>query len=139
MMRDLLGVLLEGPEPDWTKKPAVFPSTQHTGRGNHTQSAVNWPKIVQSMVSGRLEKIYKAWSEADKSEITKYVSWDCVSKQTGIPVEEIAAEVKYLQKEHPDQVGLTVDRMGNLTYFKFRGRPVITPVTRVVDPGYKSD
>lgn len=125
MMRDLLGVLLEGPEPDWTKKPAVFPSTQHTGRGNHTQSAVNWPKIVQSMVPGRLEKIYKAWSEADKSEITKFVSWDSISKQMGMSVEEIAAEVKHLQKEHPDQVGLTVDRMGNLTYFKFKGKPLL--------------
>ena len=105
---------------EWQRRPVVFQSTQRARGRSFTQSAVNWRKVLPSTVPGRLDATRTAW-ESLKS-VLGYVSWDNVAKKTHLPVEEIAAELKYLHESAPGKyLAFTVDRMGNGTYFKFKG------------------
>lgn len=125
IVRDLLGLLMESSEPEWKKKPVVYQST-HTGRGGKkfTQSAVNWRKVSTGpSIPGRIERIYDAWNKL-KDDITKFVSWDNTAMETGLSVEDIASEVKAVFARDPSMVGFSVNRMGDGTYFKFKGKLV---------------
>jgi len=117
-MIGLLEAMLE-----WERKPMVFQSTHTSGGHKITQSAVNWRKVGTNTVPGRISKIYDSWKK-QKDPISKFVSWDNISKDTGLSVEDIAAEVKAVFNRDYTLVGRTVNRMGDGTYFKFKGNPL---------------
>ena len=122
-----------GVVPDWQKRPAVFPSTHTSGGKRVTQSAVNWRKITPSHIPNRLRDIYRAWDKL-KQQVTGFVSWDNVAKETGLSVEDIASELKALDTEHPGKyVGRTVNRTNDGTYFKFKTRPPLAPVREITE------
>ena len=105
---------------EWQRRPVVFQSTQRARGRSFTQSAVNWRKVKASTKPGRLNAIRTAWDEL-KSPLG-YVSWDNIAKKARLSVEEIAAELKHLHESTPgESLSFTVDRMGNGTYFKFKG------------------
>jgi hypothetical protein len=108
-----------GVRPEWLDRPTVFKSSMTTGGKKLSQSAVNWRKVEPGTEPGRLEKIKSAWAQ-ERDKLTGFASWDRVSKASGVPVEEIASEIKHLQINNPKALGFTVDRAGNNTYFKFK-------------------
>lgn len=108
------------------RRPAVYVSRHENNllaRRQHGtprfSTAVTWLKIVPGGDDKTLLRVLDAWEE-HHDDLTGYVSWDRVAGALGLPVYDVAAAVKLVQRRWPDAVGLTVNRLGDLTYFKIK-------------------
>ena len=108
------------------ERPAIYQSTQHTGKGKMTQTAVNWKQIIPAETIGTSEAILTAYKKL-KSDITGFVSWDNLAKETGIDVGSLASHMKAIYKKDPNAIGFSVDRMGAGTYVKIKDISAFQP------------
>jgi hypothetical protein len=110
----------DGIEPEWKKKPAIYTSTYSSEGKTKTLTAINYRKIVSELNKLHEDKIRTAWKKL-KDDVTGYVSWDRISKETKLSVEDIAKTVKFIFESDPNRkvVSFTVNRAGDMTYFRF--------------------
>ena len=101
------------------ERPSIYQSTQTTGRGKITQTAVNWRQIIPAETLNGSKLILDAWQKT-KDKNTRFVSWDNLAKETGLEVGTIASHLKWIFQQHPDAIGFSVDRMGAGTYVKIK-------------------
>jgi len=98
--------------PDTAKKEnvGVFVSRQPIGGKIIEATAINLSSINPEIIPGRFEKIQESWKNL-KDEIG-YVSYDKISKDTNLPVQEIGAELKAQKQNNPYLINFSSDRMG---------------------------
>jgi len=105
------------------KKPAFY-KTRHpahclSARPGCRLTAVNWVKVEPKYNPAVAREVLGAWGESQEPA-TGYVSWDDLSGKTGMSIPEIVQTVKAIQQHYPQAVNLSVNRMGDGVYVKFK-------------------
>jgi len=105
------------------KKPAFY-KTRHpahclSARAGRHLTAVNWVKVEPIYNLAAAREVLGAWREI-RDPATGYVSWNDLSEKTGRSILEIAQTVKAIQQHYPAAVNLSVNRMGDGVYVKFK-------------------
>jgi len=107
-------------QPEPVQPPgAVFDSKFSMGGKIVTVKAIGWKKIIPNSKPGRLTQIYDAWIRL-RPDVIPYVSYQKIAKETGLTIEDVAAELKALWEKDKTAYVPTVDRLGNNYAFKFR-------------------
>ena len=97
-----------------TKEPLVFQTSEFVHGRNHAETAAN-VALISGSNAELFPSIKQVWEQLSYDDPIGYVSYDAVSKKTGLSVLQI---VQALRTQPAEKVRFGINRMGHNTQFK---------------------
>jgi hypothetical protein len=109
-----------------SKRPTVYVGRQISIVTKKPMTAVNWIMVDPEPMADSGSTIVNGWME-EKDAATGFVSWDDLSKVTGLSVLQLASKIKSVHKSDPTAVSFSVNRMGDNTYVRINNKKAFNP------------